>query len=156
MYRAVGLAAYELYDEIDYDKWYSTQLIHELEITDLRFIIDLHALSIITLSCMCMCRYLLVRYRVVWLLGHWVTVKMSTELRPSLYSCLLQLLHPSERLLVSQNNQLCKYNIIVLLLTSIGQIGSLSIIVLLYPFTVVVLCTSNDIIIISNPIYIQP
>lgn len=80
VYRAVGLAAYELYDEIDYDKWYSTQLIRELEITDQR--------------------YLLVRYRVVWLLGHWVTVKMSTELRPSLYSCLLQLMHPNERLLI--------------------------------------------------------
>ncbi|XP_065912020.1 importin-11-like isoform X2 [Dysidea avara] len=80
VYRAVGLAAYELYDEIDYDNWYSTYLIRELEITDQR--------------------YMLVRYRVVWLLGHWVSVKMSTELRPSLYSCLLQLLHPSERLLI--------------------------------------------------------
>lgn len=39
MYRAVGLAAYELYDEIDYDQWYSTQLIHELEITDQRYFI---------------------------------------------------------------------------------------------------------------------
>lgn len=38
VYRAVGLAAYELYDEIDYDKWYSTQLIRELEITDQRYV----------------------------------------------------------------------------------------------------------------------
>ena len=36
VYHAVGLAAYELYDEIDYDKWYSTHLIRELEITDRR------------------------------------------------------------------------------------------------------------------------
>jgi len=59
-------------------------------------------MNCLSLSYVHMCRYLLVRYRVVWLLGHWVTVKMSTELRPSLYSCLLQLLHPSEKLLVSQ------------------------------------------------------
>ena len=39
VYRAVGLAAYELYDEIDYDQWYSTQLIRELEITDQRYFI---------------------------------------------------------------------------------------------------------------------
>ena len=103
VYHAVGLAAYELYDEIDYDQWYSTQLIRELEITDQKyFIIEIHYFPIIHLFLMC--RYLLVRYRVVWLLGHWVTVKMSTELRPSLYSCLLQLLHPNQKLLVSQKN----------------------------------------------------
>lgn len=100
VYRAVGLAAYELYDQIDYDKWYSTQLIHELEITDQRHVKCKH--FIVYHSLFYVHRYLLVRYRVVWLLGHWVTVKMSTELRPSLYSCLLQLLHPSEKLLVSQ------------------------------------------------------
>jgi len=43
VYHAVGLAAYELYDEIDYDKWYSTHLIRELEITDQRFV------------CVCVC-----------------------------------------------------------------------------------------------------
>jgi len=37
VYHAVGLAAYELYDQIDYDEWYSTQLIRELEITDQRY-----------------------------------------------------------------------------------------------------------------------
>ena len=39
MYHAVGLAAYELYDEIDYDNWYSTHLIRELEITDQRLFV---------------------------------------------------------------------------------------------------------------------
>ena len=48
VYRAVGLAAYELYDEIDYDQWYSTQLIRELEITDEKyFIIEIHCFVVI-------------------------------------------------------------------------------------------------------------
>ena len=57
VYRAVGLAAYELYDEIDYDQWYSTQLIRELEITDQRyFIIEIHiSVDHNVLACMHTC-----------------------------------------------------------------------------------------------------
>ena len=45
-------------------------------------------------------RYKIVRHRVVWLLGNWVAVKMSTELRPSLYSVLVSVLQPCEDLVV--------------------------------------------------------
>ena len=41
------------------------------------------------------------RHRVVWLLGNWVGVKMSSSLRPSLYSVLSQVLQPTEELAVS-------------------------------------------------------
>ena len=46
-------------------------------------------------------RYKIVRHRVVWLLGNWVGVKMSSSLRPSLYSVLTQVLQPSEDIVVS-------------------------------------------------------
>ena len=36
VYKAAGLGAYDLYDEVDYDTWYSTQLINELRIQDTR------------------------------------------------------------------------------------------------------------------------
>lgn len=80
VYKATGLGAYELYDEIEYDSWYSSQLLNELRIQDPR--------------------YKIVRHRVVWLLGNWVAVKMSTELRPSLYSVLVSVLQPCEDLVV--------------------------------------------------------
>ena len=47
------------------------------------------------------CRYKMVRHRVVWLLGQWVTVKMSSSLRPSLYAVLVPILAPSEDVVVS-------------------------------------------------------
>jgi len=80
VYKAAGLGAYDLYDEVDYDTWYSTQLINELRIQDPR--------------------YKIVRHRVVWLLGNWVGVKMSSSLRPSLYSVLSQVLQPTEELAI--------------------------------------------------------
>lgn len=40
------------------------------------------------------------RYRVVWLLGEWVTVKMSSFLRPSLYSVLVPILARTEDMAV--------------------------------------------------------
>lgn len=80
VYKAVGLCAFDLYDELDYDKWYQTQLLSELSIYDTR--------------------YKLVRHRVVWLLGQWVTVKMSSSLRPSLYSVLTPLLGAGEHMAI--------------------------------------------------------
>ena len=53
VYRAVGLAAYELYDQIDYDRWYSTQLIRELEITDQRHVKLLHILLFVIHCLVC-------------------------------------------------------------------------------------------------------
>lgn len=45
-------------------------------------------------------RYKIVRHRVTWILGTWVTVKMSPQLRPSLYSVLVPLLARNEDLAV--------------------------------------------------------
>ena len=36
VYKAAGLGAYDLYDEVDYDTWYSSQLLNELRIQDPR------------------------------------------------------------------------------------------------------------------------
>ena len=80
VYNAAGLAACELYEYIDYDSWYSSQLLHEMSVTDPG--------------------YKIVRRRVVSLLGCWVNVKMSAELLPSLYEALLLALHPREDIVV--------------------------------------------------------
>ena len=80
VYNAAGLAACELYEYIDYDSWYSSQLLHEMSVTDPS--------------------YKVVRRRVVSLLGCWVNVKMSAELLPSLYEALLLALHPREDIVV--------------------------------------------------------
>lgn len=45
-------------------------------------------------------RYKIIRHRVTWILGTWVTVKMSPHLRPSLYSLLVPLLTRNEDLAV--------------------------------------------------------
>ena len=36
VYKAVELCAFELYDDIDYDSWYQSQLLTELQIQDPR------------------------------------------------------------------------------------------------------------------------
>lgn len=114
VYKAAGLGAYDLYDEVDYDTWYSSQLLNELRIQDPRSewwllpppplgikgkTLDNETRSACTL--VTLYRYKIVRHRVVWLLGNWVGVKMSSSLRPSLYSVLTQVLQPSEDIVVS-------------------------------------------------------
>ena len=37
VYKAVELCAFELYDEIDYDRWFQSQLVRELQIRDPRY-----------------------------------------------------------------------------------------------------------------------
>ena len=124
VYKAAGLGAYEMYDEINYDTWYQTQLLNELRVTDPRYVslppshfpafiaskkagdeanaVLLHLLYLLkTLTFIYCCRYKIVRHRVVWLLGNWVSVKMATSLRPSLYSVLISVLQPSEDIVVS-------------------------------------------------------
>jgi hypothetical protein len=80
VYKAAGLGAFQLYDEVDFDNWYQTQLISELEIHEPR--------------------YKIVRHRVVWLIGNWATVKLSSSLLPSIYSTLLSVLQPCEDLVI--------------------------------------------------------
>jgi len=80
IYAAVGHAAFDLYDDIDFDAWLTSSLGHELDVKD--------------------SNYRIVRRRVVWLLGQWSGVKLSPGLRPRLYQLLLPLLTEDEDLVV--------------------------------------------------------
>uniref|UniRef100_A0A8C2C429 Importin-11 n=1 Tax=Cyprinus carpio TaxID=7962 RepID=A0A8C2C429_CYPCA len=72
VYNAVGLAAYELFDNVDFDQWFKNQLLGELQISHNR--------------------YKLIRRRVIWLIGQWISVKFKPELRPLLYEVILSLM----------------------------------------------------------------
>ncbi|XP_068614085.1 importin-11-like [Brachionichthys hirsutus] len=71
-YNAVGLAAYELFDNVDFDQWFKNQLLNELQVGH-------H-------------RYKLIRRRVIWLIGQWISVKFKSDLRPLLYEVILSLM----------------------------------------------------------------
>ncbi|KAG8456571.1 hypothetical protein GDO86_002378 [Hymenochirus boettgeri] len=72
VYNAVGLAAYELFECIDFDEWFKSQLLGELQVG--------HD------------RYKLLRRRVIWLIGQWVSIQFKPDLRPLLYEAILSLL----------------------------------------------------------------
>uniref|UniRef100_A0A8C8E0T4 Importin-11 n=1 Tax=Oryzias sinensis TaxID=183150 RepID=A0A8C8E0T4_9TELE len=72
LYNAVGLAAYELFDSVDFDQWFKNQLLGELQVSH-------H-------------RYKLIRRRVIWLIGQWISVKFKSVLRPLLYEVILSLM----------------------------------------------------------------
>ncbi|KAM3868244.1 importin-11 [Diretmus argenteus] len=72
VYNAVGLAAYELFDNVDFDHWFKNQLLGELQVSHNR--------------------YKLIRRRVVWLIGQWISVKFKSDLRPLLYEVILSLM----------------------------------------------------------------
>ncbi|KAG7300475.1 hypothetical protein JYU34_016106 [Plutella xylostella] len=70
VYAAVGLAAFDLYDEIDFDEWFTNVLSQELKIKD-----D---------------NYRIIRRRVCLLIGQWCGVRASPSLRPAMYAALLE------------------------------------------------------------------
>ncbi|MGH0153539.1 UNVERIFIED_CONTAM: hypothetical protein FKN15_004832 [Acipenser sinensis] len=72
VYNAVGLAAYELFDNVDFDQWFKNQLLAELHVSHNS--------------------YKLIRRRVIWLIGQWISVKFKSELRPLLYEAILNLM----------------------------------------------------------------
>uniref|UniRef100_A0A8D2IW74 Importin-11 n=1 Tax=Varanus komodoensis TaxID=61221 RepID=A0A8D2IW74_VARKO len=72
LYNAVGLAAYELFDSVDFDHWFKNQLLAELQVTHNR--------------------YKPIRRRVIWLIGQWISVKFKSDLRPMLYEAICNLL----------------------------------------------------------------
>ena len=80
VYNAVGLAAFDLYEEIDFDQWLLSGLEAELAQKN--------------------SNYRIIRRRVVWLIGQWSGVKLSPDLRPKLYQLLLPLLQSNEDLVV--------------------------------------------------------
>uniref|UniRef100_A0A672GYH7 Importin-11 n=1 Tax=Salarias fasciatus TaxID=181472 RepID=A0A672GYH7_SALFA len=83
VYNAVGLAAYELFDNVDFDQWFKNQLLGELQVSH-------H-------------RYKLIRRRVIWLIGQWISVKFKSDLRPLLYEVILSLMQDPD--LVVRNQQ---------------------------------------------------
>ncbi|EFN85422.1 Importin-11 [Harpegnathos saltator] len=78
VYRAVGLAAFDLYDEVNFDQWFSTTLKEELKIRNNN--------------------YRIIRRRVCWLIGQWTSIKLSAELRPDVYMLMVEALSPTEDL----------------------------------------------------------
>uniref|UniRef100_A0A8D0KZC3 Importin-11 n=1 Tax=Strix occidentalis caurina TaxID=311401 RepID=A0A8D0KZC3_STROC len=83
VYNAVGLAAYELFDSVDFDQWFKNQLLGELQVSHNR--------------------YKLIRRRVIWLIGQWISVKFKSDLRPMLYEAIRNLLQDQD-LVVSISN----------------------------------------------------
>ncbi|NWU90335.1 IPO11 protein, partial [Upupa epops] len=76
VYNAVGLAAYELFDSVDFDQWFKNQLLAELQVSHNR--------------------YKPIRRRVIWLIGQWISVKFKPDLRPVLYEAILNLLQDQD------------------------------------------------------------
>lgn len=100
IYNAAGLVSFTLYDEvrqkflinhwltyfiptlsqIDFDQWFTNQLVHEIKIKGNRFRI--------------------IRRRAIWLIGQWTGVKFNRQLRPQVYAACLHLIEPSEDMCV--------------------------------------------------------
>ncbi|CAH0385174.1 unnamed protein product [Bemisia tabaci] len=80
VYSAIGLAAFELYDEINFNDWFTKSLVLELKVKDPN--------------------YRIIRRRVAWLIGYWVSVQLSAENRSTLYESMLPLLQPNEDMVV--------------------------------------------------------
>ncbi|GAB0099223.1 importin-11 [Sergentomyia squamirostris] len=76
IYNAAALGAFNLFDEVDFDQWFTSQLLDELKIKNNNFRI--------------------IRKRAIWLIGQMTAVKFSPELRPQVYAACLELLKPEE------------------------------------------------------------
>lgn len=69
-----------LFFKINFDEWFSRQLLEELKFKSHNFRI--------------------IRKRIIWLVGQWTGVRFSKALRPQVYQACLELLQPSEDLAV--------------------------------------------------------
>ncbi|NXU48852.1 IPO11 protein, partial [Turnix velox] len=76
VYNAIGLAAYELFDSVDFDQWFKNHLLAELQVSHNR--------------------YKPIRRRVIWLIGQWISVKFKSGLRPMLYEAIRNLLQDQD------------------------------------------------------------
>ncbi|CRL05558.1 CLUMA_CG018181, isoform A [Clunio marinus] len=80
IYNAAGLTAFHLFDDVDFDAWFTSQLVHELKIQGSNFRV--------------------LRKRIIWMVGQWTGVKFSKDLRPMVYESCLELLQPTEDLVI--------------------------------------------------------
>lgn len=80
IYNAAGLCAFDLYDEVDFDQWFSNTLVQELKIKNNN--------------------YRVIRRRVTALIGRWTGIKLSSGFRPAMYDCVVGLLSPEEDMVV--------------------------------------------------------
>ena len=80
VYNAVGLVAFELFDEVDFDGWLVNGIKQELSVSDPN--------------------YRIIRRRMVWLIGQWSGIKSSPESRPMIYELILPALRTQEDLVV--------------------------------------------------------
>lgn len=72
VYSAIGITAFDLLDEVDFDNLFTSHLVHELKVTD--------------------SNYRILRRRVIWLVGRWTDVRFSAKNRPLLYEACVHLL----------------------------------------------------------------
>lgn len=80
IYNAVGLTAFHLFDDVEFDTWFTDQLVHELKIQGGNFRV--------------------LRKRIIWMAGQWTGVKFSKELRPLVYEACLELMQPTEDMVI--------------------------------------------------------
>ncbi|XP_073979099.1 importin-11-like [Rhodnius prolixus] len=80
VYNAVGIAAFDLYDEVNFDEWFTSTLHTELGIQG--------------------SNYRIIRRRVAWLIGSWTGVKLSSDLHPMIYEAMIPLLKSDEDMVV--------------------------------------------------------
>ncbi|KAI7828636.1 armadillo-type protein [Gamsiella multidivaricata] len=80
IYCAIGLGSHDLYGAIDFESWLNGQLSQEVQNADPSFRV--------------------IRRRIAWMIGKWVSVNVSKAARPTVYIILLHLLRPEEHLAV--------------------------------------------------------
>lgn len=87
IYKAAGLSSFNLFDEINFDEWFTNQLLQEVSLQGTNFRI--------------------IHRRIIWLVGQWTCVKFDRNLRPKVYEVCLHLLRPEEDMCVRL--AACKY-----------------------------------------------
>ncbi|CAO3624655.1 unnamed protein product [Cunninghamella echinulata] len=80
IYNAVGLGVHSLYGRLDFEVFVINRLVDEIKNKDLS--------------------YKILRRRIAWLLGRWVTESISADCRTAIYEILLQLMVKEEDLVV--------------------------------------------------------
>ncbi|RKP26529.1 armadillo-type protein [Syncephalis pseudoplumigaleata] len=80
VYCAVGLGAHDLYEGLNFEEWLQHRLYAELDSLDPG--------------------QPLLRRRIAWLIGEWISVKVSKSARPAIYRLIIALMRPEEAMVV--------------------------------------------------------